>query len=652
MTQNLKTALFVTVAVVVLAVAMFVRPGAPSNDAAYDLGQPFFPDFSDPLAAVTLEVKEYNETMAAQREFKVTLKDDVWVIPSHSDYPADAQEQMKSAATLLVGMRKLGVVSGDQAEHEMYGVKDPGEVSVGATGVGTSFQLLDKDGRALAKLIIGKGVTDRDGLPVSDQHYVRVPGFDRVYVANIDRRSISTQFTNWIERDLLQIDSGDIRRIAIDNYSIDETQGAKVQGDQLVLTVDPAATPAWQLRGVTEEEMLNEPALAQLKSAVDNLQIVSVERKPELLAKNLRAGRELFRDLGNPANQPIMQSLVNKGYFPASVETLGREDVAILSNEGEVVVGMANGVEYVLRFGEIARPSITDALVGKDADKKPAEPKKGDDRYMYILARMNESLVKKPVLEQVPEVKPPAPATPEGEKKEDEKAEEKPEGDGKEKEDDAKVEAKPAEPGDDAAKPAEPANDASEEAKRIAASNAQKQKDYDDTIAAGNKRVAELNARFADWYYIIPDSEFQKIRLKRADVVMPNKPLLNKRAGEAFLAENKTKEGIITTASGLQYKVIKEGTGKTPAATDEVEVSYKGTLIDGTVFDESKPDMPAQFQVDGVIKGWTEALQLMKEGGKLQLFIPAHLAYGEAGKGPQIGPNATLLFEVELIRVK
>jgi len=127
----------------------------------------------------------------------------------------------------------------------------------------------------------------------------------------------------------------------------------------------------------------------------------------------------------------------------------------------------------------------------------------------------------------------------------------------------------------------------------------------------------------------------------------------NKKEGEAFLAENKTKPGIKTLPDGLQYKVITEGGGKTPKATDTVTVNYRGTLIDGTEFDSSyKRGTPASFQVSGVIRGWTEALQLMKTGSKWQLFIPSELAYGERGAGHDIGPNSTLIFEVELLSIK
>ena len=126
----------------------------------------------------------------------------------------------------------------------------------------------------------------------------------------------------------------------------------------------------------------------------------------------------------------------------------------------------------------------------------------------------------------------------------------------------------------------------------------------------------------------------------------------NKKEGETFLVENKTKEGVITRPSGLQYKVIKEGTGDMPKPTDTVTTHYSGTLIDGTEFDSSyRSGQPATFKVNGVIPGWTETLQMMKAGSKWRLFIPPHLAYGERGAGRDIGPNATLIFDVELLSI-
>ena len=126
-----------------------------------------------------------------------------------------------------------------------------------------------------------------------------------------------------------------------------------------------------------------------------------------------------------------------------------------------------------------------------------------------------------------------------------------------------------------------------------------------------------------------------------------------KAAGEAFLAENGKKEGIVTLPSGLQYRVLEEGDGKKPSATDQVVCHYEGTLIDGTVFDSSyQRNQPATFGLNQVIPGWTEGVQLMQEGAKYRFFIPYKLAYGERGAGAQIPPFATLVFDVELIEVK
>jgi FKBP-type peptidyl-prolyl cis-trans isomerase FklB len=127
----------------------------------------------------------------------------------------------------------------------------------------------------------------------------------------------------------------------------------------------------------------------------------------------------------------------------------------------------------------------------------------------------------------------------------------------------------------------------------------------------------------------------------------------NKAEAEAFFAENKNKEGVITLESGMQYKVLKSGDGKSPKLSSTVEAHYSGRLLDGTEFDSSyKRGQPFSAAVTGVIKGWTEILQLMKEGDKWEVYIPSDLAYGERGSGPTIGPNAALIFEMELIKVK
>ena len=146
--------------------------------------------------------------------------------------------------------------------------------------------------------------------------------------------------------------------------------------------------------------------------------------------------------------------------------------------------------------------------------------------------------------------------------------------------------------------------------------------------------------------------ELQQLMQSRQGASHSRVAEINKQEGEAFLDENKNRAGVITLPSGLQYMVLQEGTGKTPGRTDKVTTHYHGTLIDGTVFDSSyERGQPATFPVNGVISGWTEALMQMKEGAKWRLFLPANLAYGVQGAGEDIGPNSTLIFDVELLSV-
>ena len=161
---------------------------------------------------------------------------------------------------------------------------------------------------------------------------------------------------------------------------------------------------------------------------------------------------------------------------------------------------------------------------------------------------------------------------------------------------------------------------------------------FNDVFSENDVKISEedANALIQDYFMELSQKKSQEATNK----------------GQAFLDENATKEGVVTTASGLQYQVLTEGQGAKPVASDEVTVHYHGTLIDGTVFDSSVDrGQPATFPVGGVIQGWVEALQLMNVGSKYKLFIPSNLAYGERGAGGTIGPNETLIFEVELLSI-
>jgi len=165
-------------------------------------------------------------------------------------------------------------------------------------------------------------------------------------------------------------------------------------------------------------------------------------------------------------------------------------------------------------------------------------------------------------------------------------------------------------------------------------------------LAGGKTLLTDAEAKAAI-------SQLQLARVAKQTAALQASGAKNKTEGDAFMAANKSKEGVVTLASGVQYKVLSPGTGKQPTLEDTVVCQYRGTLIDGKEFDSShKRGQPATFPVKGVIKGWTEVLQLMPVGSKWQVFIPPDLAYGTRGAGADIGPNATLIFEIELVAIK
>ncbi len=167
-----------------------------------------------------------------------------------------------------------------------------------------------------------------------------------------------------------------------------------------------------------------------------------------------------------------------------------------------------------------------------------------------------------------------------------------------------------------------------------------------DALAGGKLQMTDEEAKA-----VMTDLRTQMMQKKQEETQRVSET--NKQEGQQFLAANKSKDGVVTLPSGLQYKVIKEGTGAKPTATDTVSVNYRGTLINGTEFDSSyKRNEPATFPVGQVIKGWGEVLQLMPVGSKWQVYIPADLAYGERGAGADIGPNSTLIFDIELLSIE
>jgi len=679
MNELVKTSIFVALAAVALVSAWLVQPSVPAGDSADDLGGPFFPDFTDPLAATGLEIVSFDEDTGEVRRFQVARQNGAWVIPSHHNYAADAQRQMADAASAVIGLSKLSIESDDRATHNTFGVIDPQNASTGDTGVGTLVRLSDKDKNILLELIVGKQVEDAPGV-----RYARVPGQDRVYTTQISIDNLSTDFVDWVERDFLDLDAFNIRQVMLDDHRIDEAQGVIIPGEILTLSYDPNADEPWSLAGGLAEGLeLDESKLDAMRSALDDLEIINVEPKPAVLAENLRQGREIIAGLTEQQATQIAVSLVDKGFVPARDPDSppSAPQYRVYSNQGQIFVGMADGVEYILRFGEIADEPASAAPAGEAPGGGVAAESQANSRYIYVVAQVNTELLTKPQLEPAPEVptleeirqrlqeedkNDDAPPTAPG----DEAAEdnstprgvpEAAEAEGGENEPASEGEAADETGGQNDQNDAESDLDAraqaeleslQQQAQQVENSNAQLQADYEDRIARARERVAQLNRRFADWYYVISDAVYREIKLTRGDIVQKKEPTeaeKNLAAARAFLEANKQLPGVQVTESGLQYQVIEPGAGDSPAADSAVRVNYTGKLISGEVFDQGEN---AEFAVNGVIAGWTEGLQLMKPGAKYRFYIPSDLAYGEAGSPPDIGPHSALIFEVELLEVQ
>jgi hypothetical protein len=545
MNESTKTLTFLAVAVGLIVAAFATAPRPVGITPEKDTGQPFFPDFKDPLAARSLDIMEFDEDLAALKPFKVAEVKGIWTIPSHEGYPADADKQLAEAAASLMDLKKLSYVSDDKGDQELYGVVDPTskDLSAGATGVGKKVVIEDDKGKILAQFIIGKA---DDKQP--DVRYVRIPGQDRIYRTEIKTDKLSTDFDDWIEKDLLKMNPLDFERLTIDDHMVDIVQGAIAMRGEMIFDFDNKDSK-WSVvamkrltkQGLVDEplaadEELNTQKLNELKTALDDLKIIDVSRKPAGVSADLRADKDLAKDAKARA------SLQAHGFHFAQVN--GK--LELYSNEGDIIAGMNDGVEYVIRFGEIAGrdKEKKDGDAKTDGDKKDDEEKSdeggGTSRYVLVTTRFNKELIAKPELKPLPE---PGAAKPEDSKPEDEKPATEPKADeaptdkdglpGNCQDTSAADEAK-----DDEKKADEPKADAKAppvdpERARIERENKRKQDEYDDKVKAGEKRVKELNERFADWYYVISDATYRKIHLTRADLVKKKEPADDEKKADA-----------------------------------------------------------------------------------------------------------------------
>ena len=515
-----RTLAFVGVGAALLVAGWLAQPRFTPARVQPEAERVLFPELSDAAKAASLEIVSFDDKLATLRPFKVAQTGGVWVLPAHENYPADARDQLAAAATELVDRRFLDVVSTSPGDHETYGVIEPDaeKIKVGMTGVGQLVEIREAAGNRLARLGIGKEAK-RPGPQAEGGRklrYVRKAGQDPVYVVDLDTAKFTTRFEDWIEKDLLKLSPWDVRRLVIDDssctFGIDEASGRPLVSQErrglFELAYDDK-TAAWSAVKLEAFDKGNKPQdaplgaaeelasgkLNDLRNALGDLKIVDVARKPSGLSGELKAEEKFTQD------REAVMSLAQRGFYPFASGD-------ILASNGETVVGMKDGVEYVLRFGNGTTVS--------GADEQP-EGGKGDaagevtGRYLFVMARFNEALLEKPALDPVPD----APAGALDKDAKDDAAKdgsEKPAadkaGEGGAAEELAKADEAEAK-----------AQAAIEERRRVERENRRKQEDYDAKLKAAQKRVRELNNRFADWYYVVSDAEYAKIHLDRAAIV-------------------------------------------------------------------------------------------------------------------------------------
>jgi hypothetical protein len=368
MSEKRRTFGFLGIAALLVLLAALTTPRRVTPDAFLDKGEPFFPEFTDPNAARTLEVIGFDEQTGSAVPFKVTFKDGRWIIPSHHDHPADAKDRLAQTAAGVIGIKKDDFRTDNVADHEACGVIDPLDETIPTLkGRGQRITIRGENDVTLADFIVGKAVEGRENV-----RFVRVPGQKRVYAAVMDL-DISTKFSDWIESDLLMIERADIVRVLIKDYTIDERTGKLDIRDELGIEADGNV---WKVNRQPESMEVNNTKMNQFLDALADVSIVGVRPKPEGLTASLSlSGDSLHID------QQDLLSLQSRGYYFT-------RNGQLVSNEGELEAETRDGVVYTMRFGEVVYGSGLAVTAGTGADDT-SEEGGGENRYLFVTTRFD-----------------------------------------------------------------------------------------------------------------------------------------------------------------------------------------------------------------------------------------------------------------------
>ncbi|MCA9135655.1 MAG: DUF4340 domain-containing protein [Planctomycetales bacterium] len=410
MNETQKTGVFWGVAAVVALIATVIAWPSSNDSGGVDedrIGEQLCVDFKDPLDAASLKIVTFNETQGELKNFEVRKDPDsgLWTIPSKGGYPADAVEQMRDAANALVGLKILDVPTVDPEDHAGMGVVEPKleDLNPGDEGVGRMVTFKDKSQKVLGSVIVGKEVKGQEG-----QVYVRIPGQDPVYVVKLDDKPLSTKFQDWIEEDLLQLSSIDVENVVVKDYSASlGIQGVSlVRNYDVVLEKDGAT---WELDALQEYDKedplapptpveidltkkLNTQKLNDLTNALDDLKFVDVKRKPEGISANLKADSDFASD------REAASQLARQGFIPLPLGP--NREIEIMSANGELTATTKDGVQYILRFGNIS--GITEGD-GEDKSSDSEDSAGGVNRFLMVSTMVDESKIPVPELKPIPQ---------------------------------------------------------------------------------------------------------------------------------------------------------------------------------------------------------------------------------------------------------
>lgn len=339
MNELTRTGIFVGAAAALIASANWIQPETSRSEIFSDTGETFFASFRDVQNAKAIEVVDYDEAEAVARPLKVEFRKNRWLLTSHGDYPAEARDRLARTAASLLDLKKDAPVSDRVEDHAKYGVVDPLDAkNPSFTGRGKRITLRDGGGAVLADLILGQPVKEKAGF-----RYVRLPAQKRVYSVKTDADP-SAQFADWVEANLLRVTAADITRMALNSYQIDEQFGRLMNQQR---TVYERGQPTWT------------PQAQNIASALASLRVAGARAKPKELADQLRSGQLTL-------TIETVMSLRQRGFFIAP-------NGLLLSNEGELIADTASGIQYAVRFGELASDT------GSAPSAKPKE-----NRYVFI----------------------------------------------------------------------------------------------------------------------------------------------------------------------------------------------------------------------------------------------------------------------------